>query len=206
MSFLNKYGFKISHIDKMSPEQMEEKILTINQMDAQKERVVNNLIKDMVSLNMPAFEQQLDNYIAQKGIESWCPTQKKERQWSDRKKIIEEPLFKSYVFVKATKEEYTNVLSTMGVVRFLYFEKKPAIIRDNEIELIRKYLGLSYSNIQVVDIGAIMPQTKVAVNNGLFMGQRGEVVKADKKSVYVRLDSINMMMIVEFKLEEVSVL
>jgi DNA-binding transcriptional MerR regulator/methylmalonyl-CoA mutase cobalamin-binding subunit len=69
VSFLNKYGFKISHIDKMSPEQMEEKILTINQMDAQKERVVNNLIKDMVSLNMPAFEQQLDNYIAQKGIE-----------------------------------------------------------------------------------------------------------------------------------------
>ena len=69
VSFLNKYGFKISHIDKMSPEQMEEKILTINQMDAQKERVVNNLIKDMVSLNMPAFEQQLDNYIVQKGVE-----------------------------------------------------------------------------------------------------------------------------------------
>ena len=52
----------------------------------------------------------------------------------------------------------------------------------------------------------IKPNTKVAVNNGLFMGQRGEVVKSDKKSVYVRLDSINMMMIVEFKLEEVSVL
>ncbi len=69
VSLLNKYGFKISHIDKMSPDQMEEKILTINQMDAQKERVVNNLIKDMVSLNMPAFEQQLDNYIAQKGVE-----------------------------------------------------------------------------------------------------------------------------------------
>jgi transcription antitermination factor NusG len=65
---------------------------------------------------------------------------------------------------------------------------------------------LSYANIQVVDMGTIKPQTKVAVNNGLFMGQRGEVVKADKKSVYVRLDSINMMMIVEFKLEEVSVL
>ena len=69
VSFLNKYGFKISHIDKMSPEQMEEKILTINQMDAQKERAVINLIKDMVSLNMPAFEKQLDNYIAQKGVE-----------------------------------------------------------------------------------------------------------------------------------------
>jgi ribosomal protein L24 len=58
----------------------------------------------------------------------------------------------------------------------------------------------------VVDLGPIKPQTKVTVNNGLFMGQRGEVVKADKKSVYVRLDSINMMMIVEFKLEEISLI
>jgi transcription antitermination factor NusG len=167
---------------------------------------MEQLRKWHVVYTKPKWEKKVDSNFTQKGIESWCPTQKKERQWSDRKKIIEEPLFKSYVFVKATKEEYTNVLSTMGVVRFLYFERKPAIIRDNEIELIRKYLGLSYTNIQVVDMGAIMPQTKVAINNGLFMGQRGEVIKADKKSVYVRLDSINMMMIVEFKLEEVSVL
>jgi DNA-binding transcriptional MerR regulator len=69
VSLLNKYGYKISHIDKMSTIQMEEKILGLNQLDAQKEKVVNDLIKDMVSLNMVSFERQLDNYIAQKGIE-----------------------------------------------------------------------------------------------------------------------------------------
>jgi DNA-binding transcriptional MerR regulator len=69
VSLLNKYGFKISHIDKMSAEQMEEKIMALNQLDAQKERVVNALIKEMVSLNMVAFERQLDLYIGQKGIE-----------------------------------------------------------------------------------------------------------------------------------------
>lgn len=69
VSLLNKYGFKISHIDKMSAEQMEEKILTLNQIDAQKERVVNAIIKEMVSLNMLQFEKQLDIYIAQKGID-----------------------------------------------------------------------------------------------------------------------------------------
>ena len=167
---------------------------------------MEQLKKWLVVYTKPKWEKKVDSNFAQKGIESWCPTQKKERQWSDRNKIIEEPLFKSHVFVRASKEEYPNVLNTMGVVRFLYFEKKPAIIRDNEIELIRKYLGLSYTNIQVVDLGPIKPQTKVTVNNGLFMGQRGEVVKADKKSVYVRLDSINMMMIVEFKLEEISLI
>jgi DNA-binding transcriptional MerR regulator len=69
VSLLNKYGFKISHIDKMSSEQMEEKIVSLSQLDAQKERVVNALIKEMVSLNMVAFERQLDLYIGQKGIE-----------------------------------------------------------------------------------------------------------------------------------------
>jgi methanogenic corrinoid protein MtbC1 len=53
----------------MSSEQMEEKIMALNQLDAQKERVVNALIKEMVSLNMVAFERQLDLYIGQKGIE-----------------------------------------------------------------------------------------------------------------------------------------
>ncbi len=69
VSLLNKYGFKISHIDKMSSAQMEEKILSLNQLDAQKERVVNALIKEMVSLNMADFERQLDLYIAQKGVD-----------------------------------------------------------------------------------------------------------------------------------------
>jgi ribosomal protein L24 len=48
------------------------------------------------------------------------------------------------------------------------------------------------------------PQTKVAINQGLFMGRRGEVIKASKNNVFVRLESLNMMMIVEFKLHEVS--
>ena len=69
VSLLNKYGYKISHIDKMNALEMEEKILGLNQLDAEKERVVNALIKEMVSLNMQAFERQLNNYIGEKGIE-----------------------------------------------------------------------------------------------------------------------------------------
>ncbi len=69
VSLLNKYGYKISHIDKMTNADMEEKIMGLNQLDAEKERVVNALIKDMVSLNTQSFERQLDAYIVQKGIE-----------------------------------------------------------------------------------------------------------------------------------------
>jgi len=150
------------------------------------------------------WELKVDSLLTKNGFESWCPVQKRERQWSDRKKIIEEPLFRSYVFIKASKEDYIKILSTNGVVNFLYFLKKPAIIRDVEIEAIRKYLGQSNTTIQVVDMANLPPQTKVEINQGLFMGHEGEVVKASKKSVYVKLESINMMMIVEFKASEVS--
>ncbi len=151
------------------------------------------------------WEKKVEGLLLKSGIESWCPVQKKERQWSDRKKIIEEPLFRSYVFVKIEKEEHTKVLGTIGVVNFLYFEKKPAIIRDNEIETIRKYLGLANASIQVVNMTNLPAQTKVSINQGLFMGQKGEVIRSGKKTVFVQLQSINMMMMVEFKLAEISV-
>lgn len=69
VSLLNKYGFKISHIDKMTTDQIEEKILSLNQLEAQRERLVNGLIKEMISLNMVGFEKLLDLNIAQKGID-----------------------------------------------------------------------------------------------------------------------------------------
>jgi transcription antitermination factor NusG len=90
------------------------------------------------------------------------------------------------------------------VVNFLYFLRKPAIIRDNEIEAIRKYLGQSDATIELVDMASMQAQSKVSINQGLFMGQKGEVVKASKKTVYVQLESMNMMMIVEFKASEVT--
>ena len=69
IALLNKYGFKISHIDKMNEAEMNEKILSLNQMEAQQERIVNDLIKNMVDLNMNSFENTLDKFILVNGIE-----------------------------------------------------------------------------------------------------------------------------------------
>jgi DNA-binding transcriptional MerR regulator len=69
VSLLNKYGYKISHIDKMSDDEMREKVLTLNQQEAQQERVVNELVKNMVELNTAEFEETLDKQIRSKGIE-----------------------------------------------------------------------------------------------------------------------------------------
>lgn len=151
------------------------------------------------------WEKKVDDKLLQQGFDSWCPVEKKERYWTDRKKIIEVPLFRSYVFVKMSKEDHTKVLSTIGVVNFLYFEKKPAIIRDVEINEIKKYLGLATPNtsIEIIHLTNLSPQTKVAINQGLFMNRKGEVIKASKHNVFVRLESLNLVMIVEFKPHEV---
>ena len=69
IALLNKYGFKISHIDKMTKEERNEKTLSLNQHEAQQERVVNELVEYMVNLDSLSFENTLTNYIQIKGIE-----------------------------------------------------------------------------------------------------------------------------------------
>lgn len=69
VALLNKYGFKISHIDRMNEAEMKERILSLNQLEAQQERIVNGLIQNMIDLDMDGFENTLNNFIAVKGIE-----------------------------------------------------------------------------------------------------------------------------------------
>ncbi|MGE6155613.1 hypothetical protein ACQJ25_26950, partial [Klebsiella pneumoniae] len=69
IALLNKFGYKISHIDKMTPDEMKEKILSLSQIQAQQERIVNEMIHSMVDMKMDEFEAVLDNYILAKGIE-----------------------------------------------------------------------------------------------------------------------------------------
>ena len=69
IALLNKYGYKISHIDKMKPDEMQDKIITLSNAEAQQERLINNLIQCMVDLNMESFEKQLDEHIKSRGID-----------------------------------------------------------------------------------------------------------------------------------------
>lgn len=69
ISLLNKYGYKISHINRMKNEELREKILSLSGSQAQQERIVNDLIQHMIDLDMDAFEQVLDNFILSRGIE-----------------------------------------------------------------------------------------------------------------------------------------
>ncbi|HSN61934.1 MAG TPA: B12-binding domain-containing protein, partial [Ferruginibacter sp.] len=69
IALLNKYGFKISHIDKMSEQEVKDKIFALNNLQAQQERTVNELVQQMIDLDIEAFEVTLNQYIQAKGIE-----------------------------------------------------------------------------------------------------------------------------------------
>jgi MerR family transcriptional regulator, light-induced transcriptional regulator len=69
IALLNKYGFKISHIGRMQPQEIKEKILSLVDTKAIQERIVNELVQEMVDLNMEKFECIISDYIAAKGIE-----------------------------------------------------------------------------------------------------------------------------------------
>src|SRR4051812_43904118 len=95
----------------------------------------------------PRWEKKVAELLEEKQIENYCPLQKVEKKWSDRKKTILEPLFKSYVFVRITQKGQVPVLSTDGVVSFITFLGKPAMIRDEEIDIIKQFLR-DYQNVE----------------------------------------------------------
>jgi transcription antitermination factor NusG len=152
----------------------------------------------------PRWEKKIDGVLIRKGVESWCPLQKIERQWSDRKKVIEDPLFKSYVFVKIDESERAKVLMTDGVLNFVYYLGKPAVIKNEEVETIKKYLAEKDASIFIISQEGFKEETKIKVNHGVFMGNEGTVLRGGKKKVYVKLESLGQVMVVEFPAEYLS--
>jgi transcription antitermination factor NusG len=141
----------------------------------------------------PRWEKKVTALLVQKGIESYCPLNKVRRKWSDRIKTIEEPLFKSYVFVKIGDEDRTNVRMTDGVVNFVYWDGKPAIIKEREIQTIRKFLN-EYEQVSVVKM-EFEPHERVRVTAGPMMDQEGKILEIKNKTVKVCIDSLGYMLI-----------
>jgi transcription antitermination factor NusG len=140
----------------------------------------------------PRWEKKVHRLLEEKGIESYCPLNKVHRKWSDRIKLVDEPLFKSYVFVKVNEEEKTSVRMTQGVVNFIYWLGKPAIIKEKEIETIKKFLNDHHDvEVRAIDIKA---GKKVMVQSGILMGKEGTVKKVLHKKVEVIIESIGFVL------------
>ncbi len=141
----------------------------------------------------PRWEKKVNQLLLEKGIESYCPLNKVRRKWSDRMKVVEEPLFKSYVFVKVKDEDRTEVRMTPGVINFVYWEGQPAVIKEKEINAIRRFLN-EYENVEVLPMDLRVHQ-RVKITMGPLMDHEGEVIGLQRKAVKVAIDSLGYVLV-----------
>lgn len=141
----------------------------------------------------PRWEKKVNQLLTEKGFESYCPLNKIRRKWSDRMKVVEEPLFKSYVFVKVSDDDRTAVRMTPGVINFVYWDGKPAVVKEREIHAIRMFLG-EYEQVEVQRLDIRVDQ-RVKVTTGPLMDREGKVLGVGHKTVKVALESLGYLLV-----------
>ena len=141
----------------------------------------------------PRWEKKVNQLLGEKGLESYCPLNKVRRKWSDRVKLVEEPLFKSYVFVKVSKEDRAAVRMTSGAINFVYWQGKPAVIREREIIAIKRFLD-EYENVEVQTTELKVNQ-RVRIMTGSLMDQEGKILGIHHKTVKVAIDSLGYILV-----------
>lgn len=138
----------------------------------------------------PRWEKKIDQLLKEQGVESFCPVRKVESQWADRKKVVEMPLFNSYVFVKVDLKEELIVRQTIGVLNFIYYMGKPAVLRESEIEDIKHFLT-SINDIEVISLSNLSVGDRVMIKSGIMSKQEGAVVKINGKNVLMVFDKLD---------------
>lgn len=131
-------------------------------------------------------EKKVAQRLAQKGVEVFCPMKIEERQWSDRVKKVEVPYFRSYVFAKFLPKDVDSVLETPGVVRRLFWLQKPAVIRDEEMEEVKRFFTTS----QDIELLNLTPGEQVKITRGVLKDKKGIVLINDKNQVTLNIPAL----------------
>jgi transcription antitermination factor NusG len=138
----------------------------------------------------PRWEKKVAANLDSKGIEYYCPLNKVQKQWSDRKKIVLEPLFKGYVFVHIADSAKWDIKMVDGIVNYVYWLGKPAIVRTEDIVTIRKFLQ-EFENVEVTDKNLGINKT-VIVKQGVLMNYKGIIVEVSGSKAKVKIDSMGV--------------
>lgn len=145
----------------------------------------------------PKWEKKVAEKLAQAGIECYCPLITQIKQWSDRKKKVEVPLFNSYVFVQLPDADRNTVFAVPGVIRYLFWLGKPAIVRDEEINIIKK--NLNASNIADISVSSIQVGDRIKLDSGAFSNQDAIVQEISKTYYILVLESLGCVLKIKYK-------
>ena len=157
--------------------------------------MMNNEKKWYAVYTRPRWEKKVAELLGKRKVEHYCPLNKVVRQWADRKKVVLEPLFTSYVFVCASQSEMLTIKQTDGVLSFVYWLGSPAVIREEEINAVKDFLA-SHQDIKLEKI-KVNVSDRVRITEGVFIDQEGDVLEVGNKSVKVFLPSLGFAMVAE---------
>jgi transcriptional antiterminator RfaH len=151
----------------------------------------------LVAYTKPRNEKKALERLSQKGFTVYCPLKKEKKKWSDRWKWVESPLIPSYLFVWVAPSEQTEVLQDPSVVRWLYWLGKPAVVRDEEIETLRKWLNdFPEAEFQVEPLRA---GDRVRVESGALMGREAQIEEIRGNTVSLRIESLGLQILLDLR-------
>lgn len=132
----------------------------------------------------PRQEKKVADSLNAIGIEAYCPLVTVVKQWSDRKKKVQIPLINSYVFVNIEEHQREEVFKVSGIVRYLFWLGKPAVVRDIEIEALKQSLEGIVASFEV---SAIQKDTIYKIPEGPFQGFEGIVKNINATTIQLLL-------------------
>jgi transcription antitermination factor NusG len=145
----------------------------------------------------PRWEKKVSMLLENQGIETYCPLNRIRKRWSDRMKWVDEPLFKSYVFVHIGSDEFTKARMVSGVLNFVYWLGKPAIVKDREIEDIRRFLG-EHTDVEVKPV-ELRPDSTVVIRSGPLMDREATVRRVYHNSVEIVIESLGYRLVAQIE-------
>lgn len=137
-------------------------------------------------------EKKVTHRLSKAGFKVYCPLRRYSRQWTDRIKVVEEPLFKSYIFIQIEDHRRDEVFAFPGTVRYLFWMHRPAQVRQVEINTIQKWLG-DY-NHKDIDISHIKPGDYVYISSGQFFGKEAVLLDQTKYRATVKLKELGIQL------------
>jgi transcription antitermination factor NusG len=143
----------------------------------------------------PRWEKKVVRLLTEQNIANYCPMKIEIKQWKNRKAKVELPIISSYVFVYIKDTEVTRVRMVDGVINFVYFENKIAIIRDKEIELLKEF-NEKYTKLVLEGLNDIVGK-KIVITTGPFEGKKGTISSINKNTMELVLESLGVRLVVE---------
>ena len=152
----------------------------------------------LVAYTKPRHEKKSAEALRISGIEVFLPLQRQLKTWSDRKKMIESPLFPGYLFVNVTENEHYKVLNSYGVVKFIYFNNKPAIVKEDVIVSIQRLLNSeTINNVEITDSELVIGE-EIIINKGSLIGLKGKLVNfKGKNRIAIEIECMRKTVLVD---------